>query len=318
MDIKDLVNYGGFVFGILGIVLSIYLFKKGLEAKDPRCYYKTIRNISKLSDDNDAKIRIFYGQEEVTRIFTTRVWIWNNGKKPIYRTDIPPQSNIKITLQDNEFTPKILDFEIIRMSRSEINFSVSPIGETSLTIGFDFLDQNDGAVVEIQHTGSRETELAIEGVILGVPEGLKLIEINKKKSAFTRSVLLANSLFDIRRNPRILFASSAFMLLVLIGMAGWVYYDMKTDLTVSVSTSKLRETLISEIPQATDQNIANIMATISDKGIVASKIYVVFVIGFVTIMSVLLAYLNWKLKVLPYPKVLKLDDDFIQGKTKAG
>jgi len=318
MDLNDLVNYGGFIFGVLGIALSIYFFKKGLEAKDPRCYYKTIRNISKLSDDDDTKIRIFYGQEEVTRVFTTRVWIWNHGKKPIYRVDIPPQSNIKITLQDNEFTPKILDFEIIKMSRPDINFLVSPIGETSLTIGFDFLDQNDGAVLEIQHTGSKETELAIEGIILGVPDGLRLIKARKKKSSLTRSISLARIFYNIETNPKRYFPFMGFMFLLIIGLAVWYYIEMKTDLTVSISTSKLREALISEIPQATDQNISNFIEKISVKSIVGVRIYLVFILSYTTIMSVYLAYQTWKLKVVPYPKALKLDDDFVPGNTKVG
>ena len=57
MEITDLVNYIGFIVGIIGIIISIYLFRKGLERKDPRCYYRTFKNISKLSNDNDNKIK---------------------------------------------------------------------------------------------------------------------------------------------------------------------------------------------------------------------------------------------------------------------
>ena len=316
MEIRDIVNYAGFVVGVLGIILSIYLFKKGLEKKDPRCYYKTLRNISKLSDDNDSKIRIFYGQDEVTRIFTTRVWIWNNGKKPINRADIPQQSRIKINLRDNEFNPKILDYEIIKTSRSEINFSVSRSGDVSLTIDFDFLDQNDGAVLEIQHTGSRETELVIEGVILGVPEGLKLIEKNKKKTIFMRAIIQTNSFLDIRRSPKKFFVFSFLMIVLFASIMGLTYHEMKTDLSVSVSASKLQEILKSEFPQVTEQNISNIMAKISKKALIAQQIFISLMVGYIILVSALWIYAVWRFRLLPYPKVLKLDDGFI--KKKAG
>jgi hypothetical membrane protein len=49
MDLSFIFNYGGLFFGLFGILLSIYLYRKGIETKEPKCYYKTKRNIIKLS-----------------------------------------------------------------------------------------------------------------------------------------------------------------------------------------------------------------------------------------------------------------------------
>jgi hypothetical protein len=92
-------NYGGLFFGLFGILLSIYLYKKGIETKEPKCYYKTKRNISKLSGGKNSKIKIYYGNNEVSRIFTTYIWIWNNGRKPISKSDIPEHSTMKLYFQ---------------------------------------------------------------------------------------------------------------------------------------------------------------------------------------------------------------------------
>jgi hypothetical protein len=323
MDIRDIINYAGFFVGILGIALSIYLFRKGVEAKDPRYYYKTFKNISKLSDEEDSKIKITYGQDEVSRVFTTYVWAWNNGKKPINKTDIPPQSNIRIDFHDEKFTPKILDYEIIKASRSEINFSATRSGETALVLNFDFLDQNDGAVLEIQHTGSSETEIKSDGIILGVPEGFKVINTNNKKSAFMRAVLRTNSMFEIRnytKNPKIFYAFSTIVLIILVGMFGYMFYSINYDPTITTPTSKLKEALLSEFPQASEQNISNVIENINRKksllGQYSSQYsnlaLVIFVAIYMLVIIGMLVSIARKDVVTPYPKSLNLGDDLLK------
>lgn len=312
MDMRDLANYGGLLIGILGIILSFYLYKKGQETKSPRCFYKTYKNISKLADENDSKIKIFYDQKEVTRVFTTYVWIWNNGKKPINKSDIPSQSNITITLSDDEFSPEILDYQIIKTSRDAINFSVSRNSETSLKIAFDFLDQDDGAILEIQHKGSGETELVIDGIILGAPDGVKLMESKKKKSTFGRIISYGISLLDFKKYPNRFVAFVTLAIILFAVMTVFQYYEMKTNLSVSVTASKLQEVLVTEFPQLTEQSISNIMAKISEKSILAIQIFFIYMVGNILLLGGMLIYFVWRYSVLPYPKSLKLGDDFIK------
>ena len=312
MDIKDLVNYGGFIIGILGILLSFYLYKKGQEKKDPRCLYKTYRNISRLSDNQDSKIKIFYDQKEVSRVFTTYIWIWNNGKKPINKSDIPSQSNIIITLNDDEFTPEILDFQVIKTTRDAINFSVERYSETSLVISFDFLDQDDGAILEVQHKGSGETDFLITGIILGVPDGIKIIETKKKNTRFYRAISEVNSFLDFRKSPKRFFLFTSIALIMFIGMAGFQYYDMRTNVSVRVTSANLREALIAEVPQITEKNISKILNSISENTNLVNQIVFLFMLSYIATMSGLLIYLVWKYLVVPYPKSLKLGDDVIK------
>jgi hypothetical protein len=176
MDLQSASNYVGLIIGLVGIILSIYLYQKTVEKKEPKCYYRTYRDIHKISSEgHSSSIKIFYKTEEVERVYTTYVWFWNKGKRPISRSDIPTSDNLVISLSDDKESPRILDFQVLKVTRDSINFSVSKKDDFSLTIGFEYLDHNDGVVIEIQHTGSYSTKVEIKGVILGTPEGVKTL-----------------------------------------------------------------------------------------------------------------------------------------------
>lgn len=174
MDLSQIINYGGFVIGVFGIVLSIYLYRKSIEAKDPRCYYLTYQDIVKLDGQGETKIKLLYGNEEVERVFTTYIWLWNAGKKTIQRGDIPTKAPLVIKLIDEKQALKILDYKVIKVSRNAIEFSITKQSEKTLDIQFDFLDRKDGVVIEIQHSGSFMTTISIEGIIQGAQEGFKI------------------------------------------------------------------------------------------------------------------------------------------------
>ena len=251
----------------------------------------------------------------MTRVFTTYVWVWNNGKKPINKTDIPSQSSIKIIFRDEKFTPKILDFEIIKVSRPEINFSASRISDTALSVSFDFLDQDDGVVLEVQHTGSAETELESEGVILGVPEGLKIIKTNLKKSTFVRAIVRANSLFEIKtytRKAKYFYPFAFSVVLVVIGVYGFLVYQLNFNPTITTTTAKLREALLSEFPHATDQNISSIITKISNNSPLGNQFASVFMLAYILILIGMLVFIARRDIVTPYPKALALGDDLIK------
>ena len=306
MELKDLVNYAGFVIGILALILSIYFYIKGLETKDPRCYFMSARNISKLSREEDSKIRLYYGEKEVSRVFTTYVWVWNNGRKPITKQDIPSGSKTLVHLRDDKYPPKILDYTIVKMSRDKIGFVVAQVDESSLSISFDFLDHYDGAMFEVQHTGSADTELEIEGIILGVPNGVKIINKNPK--------MLMNLMTGITRHVstrRLFWITSAFRITTtfcMISLLGLAIYISKVNPTISTTVSQLRKALIAEFPQATEQNISNILARVQTGGGAAdTTLSVIFsaVIVLALVPLLLMGSLSSSLTATPYPKSLR-------------
>jgi hypothetical protein len=189
MDWQTLSNDGGFILGILGIILSFYFYFKSIDAKEPVIFCKTFQDIRKPSNLN-TNIKILYKKNEedevsttVDEVCTTYVWFWNRGRKAIRNispeTDIP--DGLFLEIIDEKQGLQILDFQIRKVSSNDIKFQPTQISETCLSLNFRFLNHNDGAVIEIQHTGSYKSKLKVKGAIIGLTDGAGVKELTSMK-----------------------------------------------------------------------------------------------------------------------------------------
>jgi hypothetical protein len=199
----------GLILSVVGIALSaigIILTIKAREKREPKCVYKTYRNIVKLS--NEGKLKISYDGIEVDRICTTYIFFWNKGNKEIKKGDIPKPLEIDLSDEKELY---LLDFKVIKVSRDAINLVVSQCWKHTLQIDFDFLDKNDGAVIEVKHTGSIHILPSINGTILGVHEGVKVKALSQRiaKRKDTKSILIG---YFVLAFGIILFPFSVFLL----------------------------------------------------------------------------------------------------------
>lgn len=323
MDIKDLSNYGGFVIGIIGILLSLYLYQKGLEKKEPRGFYRTYREIEKLSPVKDSNIQILYKSKDVDRVFTTYLWLWNKGRKAINQSDVPPQSSITIKLVDKEHDPHILDYRILKTSRNEINFGIPTVDDNKFIIKFDFLDYNDGAVIEIQHTGSYETEVQTEGIILGVPNGIAVTSKQSSSSFFDvyrkmfqrlsgERIVRPTKLY-VHKTSRQKFMSFVGYFIVFVLMAGFLFgmnylLNASDNSRVSVKRDDLKKILVSELPQATDQNFQNIVEQAA-KDPNLDKFNTYFILAYAILFAFMYGSVLWSEFSSPVPKSLYFRDE---------
>ncbi len=172
----DMINVVSIGIGILGIIVSIvwpwYFYLKTVKRQDPRCRYRTYKDIAKRSPEGESKIKIYYGSEEVDRVFTTYAWFWNAGKKVIKAADGRPS---RLTLNFSDKSPgfRILDCHVARRTPDKTSLEALKLSDTSLAIEFDCLNHRDGAVIEIQHTGSYATKITSFGSIRDATDGVK-------------------------------------------------------------------------------------------------------------------------------------------------
>jgi hypothetical protein len=231
MDWQTILNISGFIFGAVGIILTIYFYFKSKESKEPVFFYLTFQDIKKLNEEN-SKIKVVYDNEEVEQVFTTYLWIWNQGRRPIKSTDIPDQQPISIKLLDSNKNAKILDWQLLKVSRDEINFGFVGGDKGSLGLGFDFLDYKDGAAIEIQHTGNAESKFSVDGVILGCPEGIGRIKARVEFNFLGIYIHASNYESGNRRftKPKsfekyllLIFTIPTFLLAIVIFIGQWVH-----------------------------------------------------------------------------------------------
>ena len=135
MDTESIINYSLGIGGIvIGLLSSIYFYLRSKEVKEPHIYYQTYKNIDKIEDgEQNSDVKIFYKSEEVDRVFTTYIWFFNRGKKPITASDVPSDAELVLHLNSEENDLRILDYKIIKETRKPINANVSKINERSLS-----------------------------------------------------------------------------------------------------------------------------------------------------------------------------------------
>jgi hypothetical protein len=167
----EINTYIGIGLAVLGIAATIYLAIRFSEQKDPRFHTVNVSRITRTAGA-PSDIDIFYKGERVDQVSSFMVWIWNAGRRPIKSDDIPTSQPITLSV-DPAANFRILDVAVRKVSRESIRFAARKQSETVAAIDFEFLDYQDGALIEIQHTGTRNARLNISGVILGAPKGIR-------------------------------------------------------------------------------------------------------------------------------------------------
>lgn len=221
--IGTVIAIGGIFFSF---VISYYFYKKSQVDALLAFQMSSIRIITKDRAKSLNGLNITFKGKEVVQLTKTYIFLWNDGRKIINGVDCVPSDRLRISIIDAE----ILSTSIVKTSRDVNNISIDLNDSCSSEafIIFDYLDPNDGVVIEILHTG-KERFPQIKGVIKGIPKGILNYGIvkdfwgNYKKD----SILWINSL--IRKSTII---ASAFLSLLLL-VVGISYSKLPNWLTQS-------------------------------------------------------------------------------------
>jgi len=136
--------------------------------------------------------KIVWQQSESTE--THKVWainlaIWNNGALPIKPEHIlpPNQGRLVVEIGSFEFPPSVIwELRTLSWSRRVVNFSVATNDamlidgtRVSISIGFDILEKDDGARLQLIYSGPRETPIVLRGTIEGLPNQEQFLPTRK-------------------------------------------------------------------------------------------------------------------------------------------
>jgi hypothetical protein len=126
--------------------------------------------LGSASDVLPPAISVQYNGISIPRLTKTVIVIWNDGENPITAANFVPKDPLRLEIGGDG---EILSVKILKNSRDVIDFrlvnSEPPLSkQASLT--FDFLDADDGVVVEILHT-STERKPRLLGTLIGLPKG---------------------------------------------------------------------------------------------------------------------------------------------------
>lgn len=171
----DVISY---MLGALGIAVSIIFYFKGRREKKPIYLYENIPVIGSEHSIFGDEVKISFKDTPIKKLSMCRVTIRNIGGEPIRRHDIPESDPLKIYFDKGT---KILSAKIKNFTKNPIKFEIFEVQDNSLGFTFDFLDKNDGALIEIIHDGSPSQKPQFKGTIIGAPHGFEVPKTNISK-----------------------------------------------------------------------------------------------------------------------------------------
>lgn len=157
-----------FSLAVIGIILTLYFFFKSKKDKRPVINSKTFQLFT-ASPLIKNKLEIKYDGRSVDKILLTKIAFWNAGREAIRKDDIAIKDALIIHAPNNTI---IYDFEIIDQNQAN-GFFIEKINEHELRIIFDYINFNDGILLNIFHSDLRSEKIKVTGSFIGAN---KLVE----------------------------------------------------------------------------------------------------------------------------------------------
>ncbi len=158
-----------FVLGIVGaFIIGLYFYKK--TKMGARLVYQT-RSIRLIGDEQalPADVVIKFGQARIRRLTKTHLVLWNSGIREIKGEDIIQEEPICCTFSEDS---RILRAYTIKQTNPSNKVSIDIVDRSrpfEAVLDFGYLNQGDGAVIEILHNSELRYP-KISGRIMGVKD----------------------------------------------------------------------------------------------------------------------------------------------------
>lgn len=177
---------------VAALVFAIYTWIKGKKKKAIAYWTQSYRLVEK-GIRRISNLQISYLERNIDDLIITRFAFWNYGNEVVNKADIVESLPLSINSINKDNTV-LLDVSIIDVTDASNNFIIKSLKDDSAIIGFDYMDQKEGVVVQAIHTGeTRELEISckIKG---GSIKALRRMKKRKHRKIKERTVL---SIFSV-------------------------------------------------------------------------------------------------------------------------
>jgi hypothetical protein len=160
------------ILAVVSIIMAVVFYFNPMNLENINYSIKNynlfVDYTSKLND-----LTIKYKNNIVKDLTITNISIWNSGKITIDKKDIPLKAPLGISITGN-----ILDYQLLYSSNKANNIILNKTDSGKLLINFDYLDVNDGFVIQLIHDQKSISSSNIIGNIKGIG-ALKNKNVNK-------------------------------------------------------------------------------------------------------------------------------------------
>ena len=165
------------LIAVFSALFAIYTWIAGKKKKQFSLVCKTNEVIAS-GKSKIEKLFIQYNGEEIENLSISKFFIWNSGNEVINKSDIVSSRPLSIICSE---PASILDAQIIKTNENTNAFSIAGIRKQRVDFDFDYVDQGDGFVVQILHTG-QAVDLDLDCKIKGGKEIRDISSIKRKKT----------------------------------------------------------------------------------------------------------------------------------------
>lgn len=168
------VTLFGIISGIIGIILSFVFYYKARKVKRLKVEKKSFLVYSNFLA-KVPRVKILYDLNEVKQLSITQIAIYNCGDLTIEDSDIVPLDPICIESIDESIS--ILNIEVTQSNEHSNNFKLKKLNDNKFILLFDYIDKNEGILLNVVHTGATEKDIVVKGKLKGVGNILHINQI---------------------------------------------------------------------------------------------------------------------------------------------
>ena len=189
-------------FTIIGFPLSFYFYFKSKKEKSLKFEIKS-NNIFKNFESIIQNVKVTCEDKNISTLTITRILMWCDGKETIYDKDIATQMPLIIKSKEGK---DILEAKIESFNNQTNNITLEKLENNIYKINFEYLDNKDGFIIQVVHTGNSSKDIILTGKIKGMKG---IIEKRQSRNTKILNKILDNKFF-------IFFAIKGFPYLILI------------------------------------------------------------------------------------------------------
>ncbi|MNR79916.1 hypothetical protein D3C72_106270 [compost metagenome] len=166
--ILEVLNPGwvGSILGIVGILIGVCLYFVGRKVAKPRVDIQTTMLVGSDASLLPDEVGITYQGKSVPRLSRSIIRFWNSGSDVLDGSAIAAADPIRIVIPNGTAFLSVRLSKVLRLS-NQIALSVE---KSVIVITFDYLNPNDGFIVETLHT-SENAPLCV-GELKGFKSGV--------------------------------------------------------------------------------------------------------------------------------------------------
>lgn len=155
-------NIATFFIAVFGSICTVVFFIKGKKIKNPK-YLITTNNLVRDGIKDIDSVQIAYKGNNINNLSVSRVVFWNAGKDTIQKYDVPKGFPLKVTIKDGY---QILDAKIIyQKNKANAIKTYLQKDKNEVIITFDYMDYEDGFILQLFHTANSSEDILLKGSI---------------------------------------------------------------------------------------------------------------------------------------------------------